>query len=119
MPRRDIKQEAEDAVAAGIVDSVWEYIHGTTHLNNLPDHKKHLHEGHCWTPCPYSAQADNARREVMLGTATPAEGINDHNVSGDQTYYMKTHNKGTAWGFECTFDNCPYYTTHGKRYFYI
>lgn len=52
--RRDIKQEAELAVASGIVNSVWEYIYGTTASGNLPQHKKHFHSGHCWAPCPFS-----------------------------------------------------------------
>lgn len=117
MVRRNIKQEAEDAVAAGIVGSVWEYIHGTTQEGNLPQHKKHLHEGHCWAPCPYSYQSDSVRRQIMIGTNSPAEGLNDHTYDG-KIHYMKTHSKGSVWGFECTSDNCPYYISTGKRYFH-
>jgi len=33
---------------------------------------------------------------------------------------MKTEGKGSVWGFECTFDNCPFIElSDGKRYFYV
>lgn len=116
--RRDIKAEAQDAISKGIVSSEWEYCYGTTTSGNLSQHKKHEHVGHCWAPCPFSTQADDVRRENMVGTATPSEGTNDHTYSG-KIHYMKTHSKGAVWGYECTSDTCPYYTTHGKRYFYV
>jgi len=119
MVRRDIKAEADAAIAKGIVSSRWEYIHGTTHQNNLPDHKKHLHEGHCWCPCPFdtSDRCSDTRKLQLLGTTNPPEGIVVHVVDGKE-YYMKTSSRGPEWGFECTFPGCPYYGTHGQIYFY-
>ena len=35
----------------------WEELYGSSLDNNLPQHKKHLHIGNMWIPCPYSTQA--------------------------------------------------------------
>lgn len=90
----------------------WQYQYGTSVYANLPQYKKHEHVGHCWAPCPYSTDSDGVRSESMLGF-TPAT-KNDHGI-----YYMKTEGKGGVWGFECTYDGCPYYTGTGKKYFYV
>lgn len=43
---------------------------------------------------------------------------NDHRDINGKIYYMKTQNNGSVWGFECTFDGCPYYIATGRRYFH-
>jgi len=108
----------------------WRAVYGTTTYGNLPQHKKHQHVGYCWAPCPYSTQSSTARRENMTGnyldpycvqneetglctitgTVTFSGTGEDHGI-----YYMKNKYRG----FECTFDGCPYYLYHGKRYFYV
>ncbi len=96
----------------------WKYTHGTEVYGNIPQHKKKEHVGHCWSPCPYSTQSDDVRRENMIGDANPSEGTNDHTGGNGKIYYMKTDSRSSIWGYECTFDNCPYNTTYGQRYFY-
>jgi len=103
----------------------WQYEIGTTAYGNLPQHKKHEHEGYCWMPCAYhrsdhwtqeQIDAMRDRTRTMLGLESwqdPLEGFSDH---GD--YYMRLHAKGNIWGYECTYSGCPYYVTYGERYFY-
>ena len=100
--------------ASGTDEEKWEQIYGSTLYGNLPQHKKHHHVGHCWAPCPYSTQCSDLRREHMIGTYGGT--VNDHTANG-KVHYMATSNRG-VWGYECTFDNCPYYTVNGRRYFY-
>lgn len=88
----------------------WKFSKGTSMYGNLPQWKKDQHVGYCWMPCPYSTESSDARSETMLGSVEPK---NDHGI-----YYMKGANKGTIWGYECTYDGCPYYLANGKRYFY-
>lgn len=91
----------------------WQYEYGTTIYGNLPQHKKvGDHVGHCWAPCPYSNDSDATRSETMLGFTPGTK--NDHGI-----YYMETASNGTEWGFRCTYDDCPYYTATGNRYFYV
>lgn len=117
MPR-NICDEANRAVASGIVNNQWEYIYGTEHEGNLPQHEKHLHEGHCYAPCPYSTQCDPVRARIMLGLSDsdPLPTQNLHESSG-RDYFMKTDYRG-KWGFTCTFDGCPFYVANGYRYFH-
>lgn len=119
MVRRNIKQEAQDAIAKGIVEDEWEYIHGTTIDGNLPQHKKHHHVGHCWCPCPYDtdARCSDLRKEHLLGPP-PFPDTEAHVDANGKEYYMTTSSRGSAWGFECTFSGCPYNDAHGIEYFY-
>jgi hypothetical protein len=98
----------------------WEHMYGTTASGNLPDWKKDDHEGHCWSQCPYSTQSSDLRTRHLLGLSDtdPLPVKVDHTESG-RTYFMKTEGKGSAWGYECTYDNCPYYLANGRRYFYV
>lgn len=102
---------------SGTPQERWEQLYGTTVYGNLPQHKKHNHVGHCWAKCPYDTTCSGVRRRHMVGTETPPEGTVLHEAGGKH-YYMKTHSRG-VWGFECTFDGCPYYITYGKRYFFV
>lgn len=90
----------------------WQYEIGTTVYGNLPQHKRHDHDGHCWMPCPYSADSSDERSSEMLGF-TPTK--NDHGI-----YYMKTESRA-AWGFECTYSGCPHIVDYGNdnAYFYV
>ena len=98
----------------------WRFETGSIYYGNLPHWTKDQHVGHCYAPCPYSTQSVDQRTRSMLGLAPtdPLPTRNDH-TSGGVVYYMKTEGKGSVWGFECTFDTCPYYTDNGKRYFYV
>lgn len=95
----------------------WKYKYGTYIYGNLPQYKKSHHVGHKWMICPYSTQSSEDRTKFILGIddldALPLQ--NDHG-----TYYMKTASNGASWGFECTYANCPYFTTInvGKKFFY-
>lgn len=93
----------------------WKFEQGTYQYGNLGDWKKDDHVGHCFAPCPYDSNADETRTRIMLdlSNSDPLPTRNDHGI-----YYMKTANRGAKWGFECTSDSCPYYTTNGVRYFY-
>jgi len=93
----------------------WQYERGTTIYGNLPQHKKHEHEGHCWAPCPYSTASSDIRSETMLGFVPTVK--NDHGI-----HYMETGSNGASWGFRCTYSGCPFTTisgNEGKKYFYV
>ena len=99
----------------------WRYRYGTTALNNLPQHKRQTHIGHCWAPCPYSTQSPELRTRHMLGLSNtdPLPSRVDHTDSlTDKVWYMSTGNNGSAWGYRCEYPGCPHYLESGQYYFY-
>lgn len=96
----------------------WESFYGTTASGNLPQWKKDQHEGHCWHPCPYSTQSTalKTRHLLSLDDIDPLPTKVDH-TENSREYFMKTKYKG-SWGYECTFDDCPYFIDNGVKYFY-
>jgi len=104
----------------GTPEEIWRKIYGTDYYGNLPQHLQYTHVGHCWAPCPYSTQATELRTRHLLGLSDsdPLPTKVDHTGTDNKIYYLITENKGPIWGYECTFDNCPYYLTNGERYFY-
>ena len=103
----------------GTPQEVWEYMYGTDAVGNLPQYKVPNHVGHSWMPCAYSTQADDLRTRLLLGLSDldPLPSQVDHTDANGKVYYLKTKGKGPRWGYECPFDNCPYYLANGKRYF--
>ncbi len=96
----------------------WERIYGTDYVGNLPQHKKHLHVGNCWCPCPYDSAATDLRTRHLLGLSdTDPLPTKIPHTDGTKNYFMKPDYRG-VWGNVCTFDNCDYYLNTGKRYFY-
>jgi hypothetical protein len=91
----------------------WKLQYGTDTMGNLPQNKIDNHVGESHAPCPYSTQSIDARSEIMLGSV-PAKV--DH-TANSKIHYMRPAYNGT-WGYECTFDNCPYYLANGRRYFF-
>jgi len=96
----------------------WKYEIGSSSIlyNNLPQHKRNDHFGHCWMLCPYDINNTENKMRAMLDLVPeqfPLEGRNNHG-----NYYMQTVNRGHVWGFECTSPTCPYRTAYGKPYFY-
>lgn len=120
MSPRNICNEAATLTTSGTDAEVWEYIYGTEHTGNLPQYEKDQHVGHCWHPCPYSTEASAFRTRALLGLADydPLPTQNSH-FDGSKIHYMKTDSRGNKWGYECTYDNCPYYIANGQRYFYV
>lgn len=112
MPR-DIDRETEGMSPS----EKWEYIYGTDRVGRIPEYKPTKFIGKSYAPCPYSTQSTDLRTKLMLNIEDDTmPDKTDHSVDG-VVYYMRTYRKG-RWGFECTFDNCPYYLQNGKRYFY-
>jgi hypothetical protein len=99
---------------------LWKRRVGTSNYGNLPEDKKRLDKvGHCYAPCPYSTQSTDLRTRHLLGLdddATIPTKVT-HEVGG-VTYYMRTANRGSKWGFECTHPGCPYYLLTGEKYFF-
>lgn len=103
----------------------WKNTHGTVYYGNLPQHTKHEHVGYSWMPCPYDNNSNldldpdtgnhTLRRRHLLG-GTPSQAV-DHSEN-NKRYYMRPTSRGARWGFECSFDDCPYYINSGRRYFY-
>jgi len=91
----------------------WKYEYGTEAYANLPQYKTGSHIGRCYAACPYSTEATDLRSEHMLGSVPTKV---THTVDG-VTHYMEIVYQG-KWGFRCTYDDCPYYSTNGVRYFY-
>ena len=105
----------------GTPQEVWRDMYGTDSYGNLPEYKYLHHVGQCWMPCPYSTQSNATRTRVLLGLADvdPLPTQNDHTGSDNKIYYMKAWARGNRWGYECTFDGCPYFTANSERYFYV
>jgi hypothetical protein len=87
----------------------WRLSIGTTALGNLPQRKRD-HVGISCVPCPYDTQTSDARSEVMLDSVPSKV---DHDI-----YYMRVAQRGSSWGFECTYSGCPYLLANGSPYFY-
>lgn len=100
-------------------EDAWEHMYGTTASGNLPRWDKDNHVGNSWVPCPYSTQASNIRKRHLFGLSDiAAVPIGVDHTEDDRIHYMRPINKGSVWGYECTFDNCPYHIENGQRYFY-
>lgn len=88
---------------------IWRFNVGTTANGNLPQRKRD-HVGISCVTCPYDTQADDVRSTNMLGSVPSKV---DHGI-----YYMKVAQRGTSWGFECTYSGCPHLSVNGVPYFY-
>jgi len=106
------------AIRCQTTNGNWEQLYGTTVSGNLPQHKKHHHEGHKWAQCPYDTVSSGIRSRHLTGSDVPVEGQILHEDANGRHYYMKTKSKGPRWGFECTYPGCPYEIATGKPYFY-
>ena len=94
----------------------WYYEMGTYKYGNLPDWKQDDHVGHSYATCPYDSASSDVRTRIMLGLEI-TDSLPTRNAHGD--YYLQTESRGSRWGYKCTFSGCPYYTTYGRRYFYV
>jgi hypothetical protein len=89
---------------------IWLCSYGTTNMGNLPTRVRD-HVGVSCIACPYDTGSDSERSELWLGEPVGLQ--NDHGI-----YYMRVAQRGNKWGFECTFDGCPYLLDNGHRYFH-
>lgn len=63
---------------------------------------------------------DTYLNSVLGYSRTTHSGTRVRPFSSDEVhYYMKTQSRGSAWGYECTYDNCPYKINEGGPYFYV
>lgn len=93
---------------------VWKCSFGTTNYGNLATRVRD-HEGVSCVPCPYNSTAhaaDPDRAEIWLGF-TPTSLV-DH---GDN--YMRVAQRGSSWGWECTYSGCSYLLDNGTPYFHV
>lgn len=89
----------------------WKLMYGTNSGGNLPIRIRD-HVGLFCAKCPYDTNCDDIRAEHMVGSI-PTVQI-DHNI-----YYMKIEQRGSKWGFICTYSGCPYLADMGQSYFYV
>lgn len=94
---------------------IWYIMHGTTNYNNLRTNKVGEKVGRSYAPCPYDTNSSDIRSTIMLGTV-PTKVLHELN---SVHYYMEASNKGPKWGWQCTFEDCPYNISNNKKYFYI
>lgn len=122
----------------------WENTHGTTVSGNLPQYKvgqnncsvdlnaitypevklSDFHYHHI--KCPYSTQADSHYIRNMDKTSlnyfkmedvsSGPLGLTDHTATNG---IMIKESRGHIHGWLCVQDDCPYYISTGKRYFYV
>ena len=91
---------------------IWKCSYGTTNFGNLPTRNRD-HIGISCIPCPYdSNNYDAVRSELWLGF-TPTTLV-DHGI-----YFMKVSQRGSAWGFSCTYPGCIFQTENGHPYFHV
>jgi hypothetical protein len=89
---------------------VWRCVNGTVNYGNLQSRKRD-HVGLSCALCPYDSSANDIRVINMLGSIPTQV---DHGM-----YYMKVTQRGSVWGFECTYSGCPYLIENGHPYFYV
>ena len=90
---------------------IWRCSIGTTDYGNLSSRSRE-HTGISCIPCPFSSvDYDKDRSELWLGY-TPTT-LSDHG-----NYYMRVAQRGSSWGFECTYSGCPYKMDNGHPYFH-
>lgn len=89
----------------------WKLMFGSTSGGNLPTRLR-THIGLSCAPCPYDTNCDNIRATHMVGSVPLNQ--SDHGI-----YYMKIEQKGSKWGFICTYSGCPYFIDTGQNYFYV
>lgn len=131
-------RRARCATVSGTDQEKWEKLYGTNAYGNLPQHKKHLHIGHKWAPCPYDTYCNEVRTQhlteyyldpfydpntnymTISGTVPFTDGgkIEHYDLVTRKHVYMNTASRGARWGYECTFSGCPYRVQHGRNYFY-
>jgi len=96
----------------------WKYERGSKNYGNLPQYRATEDVGSCTAPCPYSTQSVDQRSIDMLGAVPGGALTKVTHAVGGVTYYMRAAYSG-QWGYECTYDGCPYYLVYGERYIYI
>jgi len=90
---------------------IWKCSMGTTDYGNLPTRKRD-HVGISCIPCPFdSSDYDEVRSEIWLGYIPTS--LEDH-----VDHYLRVAQRGTSWGFECTYSGCPYQDEYGYPYFH-
>lgn len=89
----------------------WKLMIGSNSGGNLPVRLR-THVGLSCALCPYDSNCDVIRAEHMVGSV-PAN-RDDHGI-----YYMKIEQRGSRWGFVCTFSGCSYLAVTGNNYFYV
>jgi len=94
---------------------VWYLMYNTTDYNNLRANRVDAKVGRSYAPCPYDTECSEQRSMDLLGTV-PAKVVHELNAVH---YYMDASSRGAKWAWQCTFENCPYNLSHGKKYFYI
>lgn len=97
----------------------WKWTYNTEMYGNLPQYRAFEHTGKVYAPCPYDTSCPEERTRILLdlGLSNPLPAQTIHEI-GDRHYYMIETRNG-RWGYQCTFDNCPYYISTGQRFFYV
>lgn len=99
---------------------LWKLETGSTIYGNFPENKKFSHVGHCFSPCPYDSDCDEIRVRVLLGlTEADPLPVRVTHIVGTTSYFMETTNRGSKWGYQCTFPGCSFFLSTGTKYFYI
>ena len=99
---------------------MWKLTTGSSIYGSLGRTLKNTHEGHCYAPCPYSVSCDEARTRIMLKLSdTDPLPIQVSHTIGSTDYFLKSSNRGSIWGYECTCPNCSFLLATGKKYFFV
>jgi hypothetical protein len=93
---------------------IWKCSYGTNNYGNLPTRIRD-HEGISCIMCPYDSNSDPDRTRIWLGLES-TDSLPTQTDHGE--YYMKVSQRGSHWGFECTYSGCSYLSTTGHPYFH-
>ena len=99
---------------------MWKLTTGSAVYGRLGADTKSSHVGHCYAICPYSIDCGETRTRIMLklSDTDPLPTQVSHTVGGVD-YFLKSTNRGSKWGYECTCPTCSFLLSTGKEYFYI
>ena len=88
----------------------WRLTIGVNNYGNLGTRLRD-HVGISAALCPYDENCSDLRATHMTG-GVPVNQTDHFN------HYMKVENRGSIWGFGCTYSGCPYLANTGHNYFY-
>jgi hypothetical protein len=89
---------------------IWRCANGTSNYGNL-QRRIRDHHGLSCAPCPYDSNTSTLRSETTLGF------VPDRTDHGN--HFMEIAQRGSVWGFECTYSGCSYFLDNGYTYFEV
>lgn len=96
----------------------WKITTGSDNYGNLSTRIRD-HVGVSCVLCPYDTPAEGFTNEMWDERSRVWTGSIPTTYVDHGNYYMRVVGKGSAWGWECSYPNCPHNADHGYPYFHV